>query len=59
MAVTVRAVDLDTEHEEVLAVLERNLTMCPTPAASTRTWSPTPLPAARNARSLTGLSGGT
>lgn len=29
MAVTVRAVDLDTEHEELLAVLERNLTDLP------------------------------
>jgi hypothetical protein len=29
MSVTVRAVDLDTEHEELLAVLERNLTDLP------------------------------
>lgn len=29
MAVTVRAVDIDTEHEELLAVLQRNLTDLP------------------------------
>lgn len=29
MSVTIRAVDLDTEHEELLAVLERNLTDLP------------------------------